>query len=302
LLAGLAGALAGCYPDPNDLRPVEHGAGGQVAGTGGKGGSTGGTSDAGSGGNPGGLGGIPGLAGRPGFGGMQSGAGGAGGKPAAGGAPGAGGRTGSGGAGMGGAGMGGAGMGGAGVGGSGGANASCGAPACGGPLVGTWDITASCTAPVPDDPANCPGETVSSAGIQRVGFITFNADFTYTSAETDSGTFIIDTPTSCLDGVTCAELDAAYQDQTQPPSPNLLSASCTIIPIGCRCALGIIPGSGTESGTYVVNGTKVITTAETGSAAGTSSTADFCVNGTTFRLIYPDSTPSAPQEAVFRKR
>ena len=119
---------------------------------------------------------------------------------------------------------------------------------------------------------------------------------------TDSGTFVRETPTSCLDldGVTCADLQAAYQQETQPPSPTLLSASCTSTTISCRCVLGLIPQSGSDSGLYGTSGTKVTTTSS--APGGTTDTDDYCVTGTTMRLIFPDSTPTAPQETVFQKQ
>jgi hypothetical protein len=149
--------------------------------------------------------------------------------------------------------------------------------------------------------ANCPGESISYGGIQRVGFITFNTDLTYSSMVTDSGTFVHETPTSCLDldGVTCADLQAAYLMQTQPPGATLLSASCASTAVSCRCVLGLIPTSSSDAGLYGTSGTKVTTTSTSG---GTTDTDDYCVTGSTMRLIFPDSTPSAPQETVFQKR
>ncbi|HET6151014.1 MAG TPA: hypothetical protein VFH68_25990 [Polyangia bacterium] len=214
---------------------------------------------------------------------------------------GVGGRTGTGGGGVGGRG----GTGGAGVGGSvgsGGATAGrCGAPPCGGNLIGTWNVIQSCLSPIMDNP-DCPGESFSFAGLQRAGFITFTTDLKYSSTVTNSGTFVHETPTTCLDldGVTCADLQAAYLVETQPPAATLLSASCTSTGISCRCVLGLIPESSSDSGLYATSGTKVTTTST--AAGGTAETDDYCVTGTTMRLISPDSTPTAPQETVFQKQ
>jgi len=192
-----------------------------------------------------------------------------------------------------------AGVGGARAGTGGAAGPRCGDPPCGGNLIGTWDITASCTSPQMDN-AGCPGQLVSYAGILRAGFVTFNANNTYAADETDSGTFARETPQSCLDAdaVTCADLQAAYLLQTVPPSPTLLSAACTVTPIGCRCVLGVLPTHVSEAGTYVTANTKLILTPN----VGTSSTDDYCVTGSAFRLIYPDGTPTAPEELVLQKR
>jgi hypothetical protein len=299
LYVALLVAAWACYPDPDELRPGDHGAGGQsggqVGGHGGGAGVTGtgagGRTGAAGGSGSGGSTGTPGTGGRTGAGGSGTGGNSAG---AGGAGSGAGGRTGAGGTGMGGTGVGGvtAGAGGAAV-------ARCGDPPCGGNLLGTWDIIQSCTSPQMDN-SGCAGQLVSFAGIQRVGFITFNSNFTYSADETQSGTYSRETPQSCLDldGITCAALQAAYQPQTQPPNPTLLSATCTVTAIGCKCVLGVVPSHVSETGTYVTTGTKLILSPNTGA----SSTNDYCVTGSMFRMIYPDSTPTAPENLVFQKR
>jgi hypothetical protein len=305
LIAGLlsATAMAGCYPNPDDLRPRE-GSGGHAGGGGatgnGNGGAPGGTGGAGTGTGAGGAaagsGGTAagGAGGRNGSGGFTGGAGGAGGMRV-----GTGGATGVGGAatGVGGAtpGTGGSGTGGAGA-------PHCGGQPCGGDVVGTWDAVLNCAAPKPDS-TSCPGETVTYGGIQRTGFITFSTGLTYVSQETQSGTFQIDTPMSCLvdADVTCAAFDAGYKAQAQPMGGSTYSsASCITTAFGCRCVLGVIPQIRTEAGLFGVNGTKLMLTPT--SPAGATNTDDFCVEGTSLRIIYPDSTAASPQELLLQKR
>ena len=187
------------------------------------------------------------------------------------------------------------GTGGAGVGGSGGsAIGRCGAPACGGNIVGTWAFAVSCAATTMDDPS-CPTETLNSSGVQRSGTAVFNGDGTYSSDETDSGNFVVDTPASCLAGATCADLQAAYR----APNATLSSVTCSTTVTGCRCTLVLVPARSTESGTYTTSVTRLTTT----SSDGVINMNDYCTDGaTTLRVIYPSSTPANPDEAVLTRR
>ncbi len=222
---------------------------------------------------------------RSGSGGSSSASGGAPGGLGGSVAPGAGGHTGAGGA--------------VGAGGSGGAVTSqCGGPPCGGNLVGTWSFINSCSASAPS--ADCAGEVLDASGIHRAGTLAFNSDATYSTTETDTGTFVFDIPSACLSGATCAMLQAVYQGPgyVGQPNPTFSSASCTTTTIGCRCLLGALGLPRTETGTYVVSGTSVSST----SSSGVSNADTFCVTGTVLHLIYADSTPAVPDELVLTKQ
>src|SRR3954469_2425587 len=77
-----------------------------------------------------------------------------------------------------------------GVGGNGGANTACGAPACGGNPLGTWIFANGCMGVSPL--SSCTTGGVDSSGVHRAGTLTFNSDGTYSTTETDTGTFIVD--------------------------------------------------------------------------------------------------------------
>jgi hypothetical protein len=185
-----------------------------------------------------------------------------------------------------------------GVGGNGGANTQCGAPACGGNPVGTWAFTNSCMGVSPL--SSCTGGGVDSTGVHRAGTLTFNSDGSYSTTETDTGTFILNVPTSCLGTDTCATLQTTYQGPgfVAPPNPTLSSATCSTTAAGCRCVLGALGMPLTQTGTYVVSGTSVTAT----STAGGVSFDTFCVTGSILHMIYADSTSSNPDELFLMKQ
>ena len=182
--------------------------------------------------------------------------------------------------------------------GSGGGNNQCGAPACGGNLLGTWTFTTSCMGVLPVD--TCAGEMIDASGIHRAGTLTFNGNGTYSTTETDTGTFVFDFPTTCLSGVTCAALQTTYQGAgyVGQPNPTFSSATCFTTATGCRCLFGALGMPATDTGTYVVNGTSVTATSVMGGVAADA----FCVSGSTLHMIYADSTPSSPDELFLMKQ
>jgi hypothetical protein len=183
--------------------------------------------------------------------------------------------------------------------GSGGANTQCGAPACGGNPVGTWTFTTSCLGVSPI--SSCTGGGVDTTGVHRAGTITFNSDGTYSTTETDTGTFILNVPTSCLGTTsTCATLQTTYQGPgyVMPPNATLSSATCGTTATGCRCVLGALGMPLTQAGTYAVTGTTLTASSSTGGV----SVDTFCVTGSILHMIYADSTPSNPDELFLIKQ
>jgi hypothetical protein len=155
------------------------------------------------------------------------------------------------------------------------------AAACGGSVVGTWTITSSCvseSASMVD--SQCPSATASSSGLSITGSVTYNADGTYSSSSTISGSVRVSLPQSCLtyNGVTltCAQLTQA--SQSNPTAGVTLSCSGTS---GCICTETIAPQSSSETGTYTTTAAGVLTQTPTG---GTASQDDYCVKGTTMTL------------------
>jgi hypothetical protein len=183
-------------------------------------------------------------------------------------------------------------------GGTGGAmTTQCGGPACGGNLLGTWAFVNSCSAPTTLD---CAGEAFDASSVHRAGTITFNSGGTYSTTETDTGTFIFDVPSSCLNGATCAALQTVYQGAgyVGSPNPTFSSATCTTTSTGCRCLLGALGVPMTITGTYVASGSSVTSTSSTGVVNADT----YCVTGTILHLIYPTSTPAVPDESVLMKQ
>ncbi len=174
------------------------------------------------------------------------------------------------------------------VGAGGAGSMACGGPACGGNVLGTWTYVNTCSALGYGD---C-GEVINASGVHRSGTVTFNANGTYSTIVTDTGTFILDEPAACLDGATCAEFQAA------PAVQAFSSAACSTTATGCHCLLGALGTPQAETGTYVANGVSLTTTSSTGSVNADT----YCVNGSTLRLIYPTSTAAMPDESVFTKQ
>jgi len=184
--------------------------------------------------------------------------------------------------------------------GGGAPSAQCGKPACGGSVLGNWAFVSSCSSVTSQEVANCPGGTIDASGVHRSGSISFSANSTYSTTETDTGSFIFDAPTACLGGGTCAALEAAFQEpgSVGQPNPTFSSATCSTTATGCRCTLGALGMPMTITGTYVSSGTALTLTTSTGVVDADT----FCVAGSNLHLIYPDSTPSVPDEAVFMKQ
>lgn len=179
------------------------------------------------------------------------------------------------------------------VGGAGGGmTTQCGVPACGGNLLGNWSFVNSCSAAALGD---CAGEVLDASAVHRTGTITFNAAGTYSTTETDTGTFTFDVPTACLSGATCGALQSGFVGSA---SSTFSSAACTTTATGCHCLLGALGAPVTITGTYVASGSSVTSTSSTGVVDADT----YCVQGSILHLIYPTSTPAVPDEAVLMKQ
>lgn len=150
--------------------------------------------------------------------------------------------------------------------------------ACGGAVVGTWTITSSCvseSASMLD--SQCPTATASSSGLTITGSITYNADGTYASTSTVSGTIHVTLPPSCLtsNGVTltCNQINQLFQSN---PTPGV-TLNCTGS-TSCDCRETLSAQTSSETGTYTTTAAGLLTDTPTG---GTASETDYCVKGTT---------------------
>ena len=165
-----------------------------------------------------------------------------------------------------------------------GSGGSCGkVAACGGDIVGTWNITDSC-ASITSAPTimGCPNATAQNAMVTASGTSTFNSDGTYTSDLTESASETVVIPMSCLMAggmtVTCDQLSAALNVAVMGDAGT--TASCTTSGSSCNCAIGGSGRSTHRMGTYSVSGNTITTM-----SGGTTSSADFCVQGSELHVL-----------------
>jgi hypothetical protein len=187
--------------------------------------------------------------------------------------------------GTGGTGTGGTGTGGTGTGGSG--ATACGTvEPCGGNLVGTWALTSECLDAGELNTSiqqglYCPQALVTASGVNISGTATFTSGLTYTLAENLSYMLTISMPSTCTNGLTCADY-GIYQAAYLPPGTTFSCTGTTT----CTCTESTTK-SGSDTGTYVLSGSNATLTSTT---TGTTSTNGYCVQGSTIHLITVDTT------------
>jgi hypothetical protein len=151
-------------------------------------------------------------------------------------------------------------------------------PPCGGNIVGKWTITSSCVSASADVfGVECPSATVTSSHLQVTGTLTYNADMTYTSSGTLSGSVVAMIPASCLVfgglTVTCAQINQVF-----PNDPTSgLTVSCTGSS-SCTCTETFTNAASAESGTFTTTAAGLLTTTSSDGSVGES---DYCLKGTT---------------------
>ena len=161
--------------------------------------------------------------------------------------------------------------------------ASCGAvQPCGGSLVGTWTVQAACQ-PVEDFTSGeeCPAATIDQSAHITSGSLTFNADMTFTSSVSQSGTLRVMAPLACVAAATCDE----YASSIVPSSPDDTITCTTVGGDTCDCSLvHPMPQIRSASGTYTTAGNTLTLTS---SSAASSS---YCVQGNTLHIMGTDAT------------
>jgi hypothetical protein len=172
----------------------------------------------------------------------------------------------------------------AGCGGDGGGGGSCGkVEACGGDIKGVWTVANSCvdstalmTQIPPAISAMCPTAQVTTARVNTTGSYTFNADLTYTTMLSQTGTGTVDVPQSCLTLVSdCSGLTAFIQlALTLSPVPSVQSITCAGS-AGCVCTIVPVPVNTNDTGTYSTAGNMLMTR----SSAGFAISRNYCVQG-----------------------
>ena len=163
-----------------------------------------------------------------------------------------------------------------------GSAASCGTvQPCGGSLLGTWTVQAACQ-PVEDFTLGeeCPGATLDQSAHITSGSLTFNADMTFTSSLSQSGTLRVTAPLACVAAATCDE----YASSIVPSSPDDTTTCTTVGGDTCDCALvHPMPQIRSASGTYTTAGNTLNLTSPS------ASSSSYCVQGNTLHIMGTDA-------------
>ena len=141
---------------------------------------------------------------------------------------------------------------------------------CGGDIVGTWEFTSLCAAPLPPLPAfpSCPESSVQ--GSPRLqGSAIYRSDGTYRTARTVGATLAIHFPASCLGELSCSELEQQYRDD------SLDSVACLAGSDGCHCEVAKSAAETVDEGQFTVSDGRLFTTSSNGEGRSTA----YCVRG-----------------------
>jgi hypothetical protein len=173
-----------------------------------------------------------------------------------------------------------------GAGGAGGGGACAEFSACGGSLLGTWQLASTCFF-MPPAASGCAAETVDAATFHESGSYTFNSDLTFSASVIPSGTLGFTMPQSCTPAqpiaTTCAVFNSTYSSLVSQPGSPYASAGCAVSGTDCVCTFTFNGQAVSATGTYAVAvGTDTVTLTRAGST--TSTTNNFCVQGTTLSL------------------
>ena len=159
-------------------------------------------------------------------------------------------------------------------------------------IVGTWNMTEVCAdksvfmeAFVGGLMGECPAANVGAVTFTPSGSMVFNADNSYSINLGISGSIVINIPTSCIQGATCADLGAALA-ASFADDPTVQSASCSGSST-CACTVVMVPDQSSEAGTYSVSGSTLLTT-PTGATVADS--MEYCVKGKTVTFPAPPMT------------
>ncbi len=173
----------------------------------------------------------------------------------------------------------------------GGGSGSCGVQPCGGDPTGAWSAKGACVDQATlnmqflgDIATDCPGASLSNAKYTPTGTLTFGADMSYTAAVTMGISFNMNIPASCLQGQSCATVDAGIQSIVG--TDGITSATCTGSG-SCTCAIAGTVDVEASSGTWASAGTTLTLTATSG---GNGDSGPYCVQGSTLHLLSVDMT------------
>jgi hypothetical protein len=153
-----------------------------------------------------------------------------------------------------------------------GAASPCGAVRpCGGDIVGTWEFTSVCAAPLPPLPAfpSCPESSVQSSPHLR-GNAIYRSDGTYRTARAIGAMLAIHFPASCLGELNCSELEQRYRT-----GDSFDSVACSAGSDGCHCEVTKTSTETVEEGHFTVTDGRLFMTSSTGQGRSTA----YCVQG-----------------------
>lgn len=147
---------------------------------------------------------------------------------------------------------------------------------CGGNIVGAWDIKQYCISGAQGiEVEDCPDARVSLNGISARGTVTYDANMTYQAVVTTSGSMVMSFPTSCIMGVTCAQLNTALSQMTRDPDSDFSSVNCTGSNV-CNCTFTFKNTPSTSTGTWQTMGNTLIEDMD--------SRSEYCVQGSELRI------------------
>jgi hypothetical protein len=170
--------------------------------------------------------------------------------------------------------------------GCGGDGKSCvGGAACGGTIAaGRYKISSFCAAGGTQMVQGCSaGISLDLSGISFTGTMTFNADKTYQTDTTGSGTFAETIPTQCLGAGTGASVDCSKLGQgalSDPDTAMIFSAITCSGTTACTCSFTLKPQHEMAAGTYSTSGT----TLTLSPVAGEPDSGGYCATPTQLTL------------------
>jgi hypothetical protein len=171
--------------------------------------------------------------------------------------------------------------------------------ACGGDIVGTWAIAELCNVvPTSGSGGFCPERQVSLPAFHETGTITFGTDGTQTSNVRATGTIKEGLPSTCLVApLTCEAIDASIKEELAEPDSTYTSGGCTSSGGNCECTFSFDVTS-TTSQTNTTSGSTLTVTRDD----GTSTSASYCVQGSTLIISLPSTTGGPPGISVLTKQ
>jgi hypothetical protein len=171
----------------------------------------------------------------------------------------------------------------------GGSGGSCGVQPCGGSVVGSWRASSACADQATANmeflgalASSCPSATLSTVSYMPSGTLMFGSSMTYTADVKMAISFTMNLPASCLQGQSCAEVNAAIQATVG--TDGITSAACSGSG-SCTCAVAGTVDVENSAGTYATAGTTLTLTATSG---GNGDSGPYCVQGSTLHLVSVD--------------